>query len=135
AGEIGIAGEQNESADLRTGEDQLDRIDGETNVSGVLLGGSVRGRHDHVDRRFSERHHVLWVAPPVSVRALDGDFAFDDVGGEQVFELRLKLGANTHRDVVEVDEQCCVWRVVGGRALRLCGRHCLGPAVDRFYCV
>ncbi len=52
----------------------------------------------------------LWIAAPVGVGALHRDFAPDDLGLEQALELRLQIGADAHRDVIEVDEQ----RGVGG---------------------
>src|SRR2546423_4486004 len=113
AREIRIAGQQDEGADFRSGENQLQSVDGEANVGGIFLRGPVCWREDQIDRRFRERHDVLRISPPVGVRALHGHFAFDDVGGEEVFQLRLEIGANAHRDVVEVDEQGGVWRVVG----------------------
>jgi hypothetical protein len=71
ARKIGITGEQNERADLRSREHQLHRIDGQPDIGRVFLGGSVGRCHDHVDRGFGERNDVLGIAAPVGVRALD----------------------------------------------------------------
>ena len=121
AREVGVAREQDEGADLGTREDELDRIDREADVGRVLLGRAVGRRHDHVDRRLGERHDVLRVATPVGVGALDVDLAGDDRAAEQVAELRLQVGADPHRDVVEIDEEGGVGRVhvdAGAHGLR-----------------
>ena len=78
---------------------------GEADVGGVLLRRPVGRRQDHVDRRLGERDDVLRIAAPVGVGALDGDLALDDVGAEQGAELVAEVGADPHRDVVEVDEE------------------------------
>ena len=68
---------------------------------------------------------------PVGVRALHRDLPLDDVGREQVAELRLQVGADAHRDVVEVDEQRGVRRVEAGvpRRGERARRHRLRAAV------
>ena len=81
--EVGVAREQDVGANLGSGKDQFDGVDGEADVGGVLLGRPVGGRHDHVDRRLGQWHDVLRVAAPVGVGALDGDLSFDDVGAEE----------------------------------------------------
>ncbi len=132
AREVGVAGEEDVRADLRAGEHQLHRVDREADVGGVLLGGAVRRRHDHVDRRLGERNDVLGIASPVGVGALHGHLPLDDVAAEQVPQLVAEVGANPHRDVVEVDEERGIGRVDVGRiAVRRDreGRDCLGAAV------
>ena len=81
------------------------------------------GGHDHVDRRLGERDDVLRIAAPVGVGALDGDLPLDDVGAEERAELLAEVGADPHRDVVEVDEEGGVRgvhrrRVVGAERAR-----------------
>src|SRR5690606_31984121 len=74
-----------------------------------------------------ERYDVLWVPAPVCVGALHGDLALYDVAGEELSQLRGEVGANPHRDGVEVDEECGVGRVVELSG----GRRRLGAAMDR----
>src|SRR6185369_4773778 len=52
------------------------------------------------------------VPPPVRVRALDGDLALDDVRREQTAQLFPQVGSDPHRDIVEVDEERGVRRVM-----------------------
>ena len=129
--EVRVAGQQDIRADFRAGEDQLDRIHREADVGGVLLGRAVGRGEDQVDGRFRQRDDVLRVAPPIGVRALHGDLAADDVGRQQVAQLRLQIGADAHRDVVKIDEQgrvgCGVWRGDSGGGVR----GGLWPAVQR----
>jgi len=68
-----------------------------------------------LDRRLGERDDVLRIAAPVSVGALHGDLPLDDAGAEEAAELVAEVGADAHRDVVEVDEQGGVGRGVKGR--------------------
>ena len=133
AREVAVAGEQDVGADLRAREDELDGVNGEPDVGRVLLGRPVGGREDHVDRRLGERDDVLRVAAPVGVGALDGDFALDDLGAEQRAQLLSEVGANPHRDVVEVDEEGGVRRVHLGRVIARTGAwraERLGSSVD-----
>jgi len=122
--EVGVAGEQDEGPDLRTREDELHRIDGKPDVSRVLLRAAVGRCEDEVDRRLGERNDVLRVTAPVGVGALHGHLARDDGAAEEVAELRLQIGADPHRDVVEVDEERRVGRV------RMAGGLGLGAPMD-----
>src|SRR6185312_13912409 len=94
--EIGVARQQDECADLRAREHELQRIDRQPNVGRVLLGGPVRRRENEVDRCFGQRHDVLRIAPPVGVRALHRDFAFDDVRREQITKFVSQVGTDPH---------------------------------------
>ena len=118
AREVGVAGQQDDRADFRTREDELDRVDGEADVGCVLLGRPVGRGEDEVDRRFAERDDVLRVAAPIRVGALNGDLSVDDVGRQQVAQLRLKIRADPHRDVVEIDEERGVGRVMRNEGTR-----------------
>src|SRR5260221_5305480 len=102
--EVGVARQQDERADFGPREDQLERVDGEPDVGRVLLVRAVRRREDQVDRRLGERDDVLRVAAPVGVGSLHGDLPTDDLGLEQSFQLRLEIGPDAHRHIVEVDE-------------------------------
>ena len=112
AGKIRIPREQDIRPDLGSNEDELDRVDRHANVGRVLLVAPVRGREDQIDRRLRERHDVLRIATPVGIGSLDADLALDDIGVEKAFEFLREVAAHTHRDVVEVDEQRCVRRVL-----------------------
>ena len=134
AREIGVTRKQNEGADLGTREHEFHGVDGEADVGGVLLRAAVRRRHDHVDRRLGKRHDILRVAAPVGIGPLHGDLALDDVRRQEILELRLQVGADPHRDVVEIDEErgvrcVAVLRVAGGG--RSGGVAGLRPAVHR----
>jgi hypothetical protein len=132
--EVGVAGEEDVGPDLGAGEDQLDGVDREANVGGVLLRRPVGRRHDHVDRGLGQWDDVLRIAAPVGIGALDGDLPLDDVRRQQRAQLAGEVGTDPHRDVVEVDQQRRVRRVLdrgavgGGRRRR---RERLGPPVQR----
>ena len=132
AREIGVAGEQHEGPDLRAREDQLHGVDRETDIRCVLLGRPVGGREDQIDRRFREGHDVLRIATPVGVGATNRDLALDDVRREEVVQLSLQVGANPHRDVVEVDEERGVRCLVhGGTGASGWSGSSLGAAMER----
>ena len=50
--EVAITREQDEGPDFRTGEDQLDGVDGEADVGGVFLVRAERGSEDQIDGGF-----------------------------------------------------------------------------------
>ena len=130
AREVGVAGEEDERADLGAREDELERVDGEADVGRVLLRRAVGRREDQVDRRLGERHDVLRVASPVGVGALDRDLALDDLRREEAAQLLPEVGADPHRDVVEVDEEGGVGRVNRRRGRAAAARHGLRTAVN-----
>jgi len=114
AAEVGVARKQDEGPDLGPREDEFERINGEADVGRILLRAAVSGRKDEIDGSFRERHHVLRVAAPVRIRSLYGHLALDDVAVEEVLELLRDIAADSHRDVVEVDEKCGMRRLVCG---------------------
>ena len=130
AREVGVAREQNERADLGAREHELERVDREADVGRVLLRRPVGRREDQVDRRFGERHDVLRIAAPIGVGALDRDLALDDLRREEAAQLLSEVGADPHRDVVEVDEERGVRRVNRRRVRGGGGGHRLRPAVN-----
>ncbi len=113
-GEIRIARQQDEGADLGSREDELEGVDREADVCRVFLVRPVRRRPDHVDRRLGQRDDVLRVATPIGVGALYGHFSLDDVRLQQASQLRLEIRADPHRHIVEVDHQRRVGRMGGG---------------------
>ncbi len=58
------------------------------------------------------------IAAPVGVGALDGDLSLDDLRREQAAKLFSEIGADPHRDVVEVDEERGIGRVNRRRNVR-----------------
>src|SRR5262249_2048858 len=111
--EVAVTRHNDEGADFRPGEYQLDRVDGESDVGRVLLAGAEGRSKDQVDRRLGERYDVLRVATPVRVGPLNRDLALDDVAVEECAQFFGEVGANAQGDVVEVDQQCCIGRVDG----------------------
>src|SRR4029079_17593667 len=60
--EIRITGQQNEGADFRSRKNELEGVDGEANICGVLLRRAVGWGEDQVDRRFRQGHDVLRIS-------------------------------------------------------------------------
>ena len=92
-GEITVTREQDEGADLRPGEHQLDGVDGEPDVGRVFLIGAERGGEDQVDRGLRQRYDVLRVSSPVGIGSLDRHLALDDVAAEQGLQLFGEVGS------------------------------------------
>ena len=82
ARKIRVTGEQNESADLGSGEDQLHPVDRHSDVGRVLLRAPVGRSPNQVYGRLGERDDILRIAPPVGISPLDGHLSADDVGLE-----------------------------------------------------
>ncbi len=105
AGEVAVTRHQDEGADLRPDEHQLQRVDGQTDVRGVLLRRPVSRREDQIDRCFRERDDVLRIAPPIGIGALHGDLASNHIRVQKVAKFLAEVRPDPHRDVVEIDEQ------------------------------
>ena len=104
AREIAVPREQDEGVDFGPREHEFECVDGEANIGSVLLVRSERRREDEIDRRFREWHDILWVATPISVRALHRHFALDNLGIEEFLELVLEIRPNPHRHIVKIDQ-------------------------------
>ena len=104
--EVAVAADDHERVDVAVGESHLERVEGEVDVSAVLVAAWRQVALHHMDGVLGERAAVIARPRPVAIGDLGHHLAalLDGLEDRSGVEMAAERGLHPNLDVVEIDE-------------------------------